>query len=494
MDLVHVVRHKVLVEKRSLRSVERETGVSRHTIRKYLKLPEPVHVVGEPRRRRVTASVAPRIDALLDEWGKRTTPKQRITGTRLHRQLREEGVEIGITTVRVYLREKRRQAAEVFIPLVHRPGEVAQIDFFEVTVEEAGTIKKVWKFLMRLMHSGYDFVWLYERCDQLAFLDGHVRAFAAFGAVPSRCVYDNLSSAMHWRVGLTGERRRQLTDRFAALASHYLFEPCFARPGEGHDKGGVESRGRGIRLQHMVPIPRGETLSEIAEALRADLDAAAATKRDREGASVLDRFAHDVAVMRELPSAPFEARRCQTVSISSKATVQIEGAIYSVPSVWARLDATAYIGVDDIRVVCRGEVKLYTKARAGERQVRYRDYLPELARKPQAVRQVAPELLAELGQPWIRLWSLLVSTHGEREAARVFSRLLAAVVSHGEVRVREDLEIALSAEAPDLLALSRLLHAEDEVDVVAVPEALSGYEIDATSGADYDWLLEGGVR
>jgi hypothetical protein len=28
------------------------------------------------------------------------------------------------------------------------------------------------------MYSGREFAWLYERCDQLAFLDGHVRAFA----------------------------------------------------------------------------------------------------------------------------------------------------------------------------------------------------------------------------------------------------------------------------------------------------------------------------
>jgi len=33
-------------------------------------------------------------------------------------------------------------------------------------------------------------------------------------------------------------QERELTERFLALVSHYLFEPSFARPGEGHDKGG----------------------------------------------------------------------------------------------------------------------------------------------------------------------------------------------------------------------------------------------------------------
>lgn len=41
--------------------------------------------------------------------------------TRVHRQLVDEGHEVGITTVRAHLREKRRQEAEVFVPLIHRP-------------------------------------------------------------------------------------------------------------------------------------------------------------------------------------------------------------------------------------------------------------------------------------------------------------------------------------------------------------------------------------
>ncbi|MCA1837394.1 MAG: IS21 family transposase [Actinobacteria bacterium] len=235
MDQVHVIRHKVLVEGQSISAVARQMGVSRNTVRKYLRFPEPHRVMRQPKPSPVTDAVAPKIEEILKEWESRTTPKQRITGTRIHRQLVEEGYEVGITTVRDYLREKRRQQAEVFIPLVHRPGEEAQVDFFEVTVEEGGERRKVWKLVMRLMYSGRDFVWLYERCDQLSFLDAHVRAFEYFGGIPHRIVYDNLSAAVKRIVG----SQRELTERFMALSSHYLFELCFARPGEGHDKGGV---------------------------------------------------------------------------------------------------------------------------------------------------------------------------------------------------------------------------------------------------------------
>ena len=108
MDQVHVVRHKILVEGRSIRSVSRQMGISRNTIRKYLKVSEPVRVVRQKKPSPAMEMVAPRIDEIIEEWRDRTTAKQRITGTRIHRQLVEEGDEVGLTTLRSYLREKRR--------------------------------------------------------------------------------------------------------------------------------------------------------------------------------------------------------------------------------------------------------------------------------------------------------------------------------------------------------------------------------------------------
>lgn len=45
----------------------------------------------------------------------------------------------------------------------------------------------------------------YERCDQLAFLDGHVRAFAHLDGVARRCVYDNLAAAVRKIVGANSQ-------------------------------------------------------------------------------------------------------------------------------------------------------------------------------------------------------------------------------------------------------------------------------------------------
>jgi transposase len=489
MDKVYVIRHKVLVEHNSISSIARELGVSRNTVSKYLQTSEPVRKPdAAPRSRPVTDKVAPRIDELLSEWAGRVTPKQRITGTRIHRQLLKDGYQTGITVVRDYLREKRRRSAEVFIPLVHRPGEEGQFDFFDVDVEEDGVFRKAWKLVLRLPYSGRDFVGLYDSCDQLSFLDGHVRAAAHLKGLPQRIVYDNLSAAVKRRVGLLP----QLTDRFQALVSHYLFEPCFTRPGEGHDKGSVEARGKGLRLQHLTPVPRGKSLEEMSSVLLSKVERSWRERIQRDGRRCWDLWQEEQAKLLPLPGSPFEARKTLLVPVSSKSTVQIAGATYSVSSGWARLEATAYVGVEDIRLVCRGETEVVPRQRRGGKRISYRHYLPELARKPQAVRQVAPELVAELGEPYGRLWSLLVGRYGSREAGRVLSRVLGAVVDHGSETVAEALEVALDAGRCDLLAMAgRLRRAET---VVEVPSSLKSYEIEAVSPADYDILLQGGVR
>ena len=76
MDQVHVVRHKILVEGQSIRSVSRQMSISRNTIRKYLKVSEPVRVVRQKKPSPVAEMIAPRVEEILAEWRGRTTAKR----------------------------------------------------------------------------------------------------------------------------------------------------------------------------------------------------------------------------------------------------------------------------------------------------------------------------------------------------------------------------------------------------------------------------------
>jgi transposase len=479
MDQVHVVRHKVLVEGQSVRKTAREMRISRNTVKRYLDQPAPARVELLPRARPVAEKIGPRIEALLAESPRWTGGKQRLTATRLHAMLLAEGREVGITTVKEAVAEWKRRRREVFIPLVYPAGDLAQVDFFEVLVELGGKRQKAWMFVMRLMHSGRDFACLYLRQDQVSFLDAHVRAFEHFGCVPQRIAYDNLKAAV---AKILVGSERQLAPLFLALASHYLFEACFCRPRTGHDKGGVESRGKSIRLQHLVPIPQGDDLFAMRAALLARLDEAHDAKR----------FAAERAQSLPLPERAFDARRTHTPSVTTRSLVSVEGALYSVPCEWAGLDATAHVGADVVVIVGPTGSVQHARMRFGGKSIDYRHYVRELAKKPQAVRQVAAELTRDLGPSFVAAWRSLVDAHGPKQAARIFAKVLGHVETRGVKDVALILDAAIARSEPLLLALAPPIPTLAYVACDALPLSLRGVEIVAGCAADYDVLLVGG--
>jgi transposase len=163
MDEVHVIRHKVLVEGLSQRRVAREFGISRLTVRKYVEQAVPVRQERGPRARPVWEKVGARLEEVLADAKRWTGGKQQLTATRLHELLVAAGYQVGVTLVRAAVAEWKRQRREVYVPLTYRPGDLADVDFFEVLVDVDGTRHKAWLFLMRLMYSGRDFAWIYKR-------------------------------------------------------------------------------------------------------------------------------------------------------------------------------------------------------------------------------------------------------------------------------------------------------------------------------------------
>ena len=488
MDQVHVIRHQVLVEGRSQRRVAKEFGISRLTVRKYVAEAAPCRKESGPRARPVWEKVAARVEALLTASTQWTAGKQRLTATRLHELLVAEGHTVGVTVVKAAVAEWKRQRREVFVPLTYRPGDLAEVDFFEVWVDVEGTRRKAWLFLMRLMYSGRDFAWIYERQDQISFLDGHVRAFAHFDGVPARIAYDNLRAAV---VRILVGGARTLTPRFAALASHYLLEACFCRPGEGHDKGGVEARGQAVRQQALVPIPSGPTLAGINATLLAQMDARLATTRDAAGQTIEARFAEEQRVFRLAPP-PFAPEATTLATVTPRALVRLEGAVYSVWARWAGLDLVVRIGASTVTIVGRDGTRVHhPRKRFGQRSIDYRHYLAELARKPQAVRQVLPDLLRDLGAPFPAVWDQLHAAHGPREAARLFAKVLGQLDTQGAAIVVPALTAALATGTPLLLALTPARMSIDRLEPAAVPAPLRAIEVGSGCAADYDaWLVE----
>ena len=316
----------------------------------------------------------------------------------------------------------------MFIPLTYRPGELAEVDFFEVLVDIAGVRQKAWLFLCRLMFSAATLGGSTSARIRSVFSMAMCAPLRILTAVPARLAYDNLRPAVT-RILVGGERA--LTARFAALALHYLFEPCFCRPATGHDKGGVEARGKGLRGRLLVPIPSGPTLAGVNATLLAGLDARLGEGRNLEGHTIGDRWTQELAVMAPVPP-PFVAAATTVCGVSPRALVRVAGATYSVWCEWAGLDVTVHVGPTHVEIVGPAGVGVpHPRRRFGQRSIDYRHYLRELARKPQAVRQVLPELLRDLGAPFPAAWARLEAVHGPREAARLFAKVLGQIEARG---------------------------------------------------------------
>jgi hypothetical protein len=117
-----------------------------------------------PERKRPVGRPAPALGAyreLIDSWlvADRDAPrKQRHTAKRIHDRLVEEhGAIVAETTVRDYVRRRRRElglAAEAFCPQVHDPGVTAEVDSGEAKVLIAGVLVTVGLFLMPVVFLG----------------------------------------------------------------------------------------------------------------------------------------------------------------------------------------------------------------------------------------------------------------------------------------------------------------------------------------------------
>jgi hypothetical protein len=101
--------------------------------------------------------------------------------------------------------------------------------------------------------------------------------------------------------------------------------------------------------------------------------------------------------------------------------------------------------------------------------------------------------MQELGAPYRNLWGMLTKTPGERDAARVLAKIVAAVVEHGAGGVTAALAPVIQSERAALSALQEQMAQVTLPQRIAVPEPLAGDEIEAGKASDYHFLLEGSL-
>jgi transposase len=375
----------------SIRALAARHGVHRRAVRQAL-----VDAVPPPRRtpQRVAPVLGPHVGTVR-RWLTEDLDaprKQRHTARRVWQRLvEEEGVAVAESSVRALVRQLKTEVGldrrEVMVPQRHPPGAEAEVDFGEFSASIGGVVMRLYLFVLRLSHSGKAVHVAYANQAQESFLDGHVRAFAALGGVPTGMIrYDNLRPAV---VRVMLGRERFENERFVALRSHYGFDSFYCRPGiEGaHEKGGVEGEIGRFRRRHLTPMPHLGSLAALNEALAA-ADARDDARRIAARAETVGvAAARERPLLRPLPGEPFDPAQSLCCRVDAKARICVRQSYYSVPArlagrrVETRLGATTVTVRADGRVVAEHVRSLHK----GSEDLVLDHYLEVLARKPGAL-------------------------------------------------------------------------------------------------------------
>ncbi len=425
MEIYGRIRRAVLVEGKSERTVAREFGVARETVRKMLRyaVPPGYRRQQPPKRPKLGPWVGV-IDAILEN-DKQQPKKQRHTAKRIFERLRAEHAYTGgYTIVKDYVRQNMLRHQEMFVPLTHAPGE-AQADFGEALVIVGGEERKAHYFAIDLPHSDDCFVRAFPAETTEAFLEGHVQAFAYFGGVPTTILYDNTKLAV---ARILGDGTRQKTRAFSELQSHYLFAEKFGRPAKGNDKGKVEGLVGYARRNFLVPIPRVNSWEELNERLLEQCRERRARRLRGHQETIGERWERDRAAFLSLPASAYEACEKRVARVSSMSLVRYRTNDYSVPTEYGHRDVLVKGYVHEVLIVCGSKV-IARHRRSYEREDMVFDplhYLALLEQKARALDQAAPLAGWELPECFARLRRLLearLHKGGKREYVQVL-RLL----------------------------------------------------------------------
>ena len=491
MEIYGRVRRAVRVEGRSQRAVAREFGLSRETVRKMLQYAVPPgYQRQQPIKRPKLGPWLGVIDAILND-DKQRPPKQRHTSKRIFERLKEEhGFTGGYTIVKDYVRTATLRGQEMFVPLMHPAGE-AQVDFGEALVVIAGVEQKAHYLVMDLPQSDDCFVAAFPAETTEAFLEGHVRAFAHFGGVPTRILYDNTRIAV---AKILGGEERQRTRAFSELQSYYLFADKFGRPAKGNDKGKVEGLVGYARRNFMVPIPRVSSWQE----LNAHLEQQCQKRRERRlrghSETIGERFERDRAALLPLPAAPYEA--CEKIStrVSSLSLVRYRSNDYSVPTQYGHRQVWVKGYVHEV-VIASGSEVIARHERNYEREVVVFDplhYLALLEQKTRALDQAAPLAGWRLPESFVQLRRLLearLRKHGSREYVQVLRLLETFNIVEVTLAIEDALQLGtISFDAVRHLLLCRIERRPPRLDMENYPH-LPLAQVRTTQAADYMSLL-----
>lgn len=229
----------------SLRRIAVEVGCAVNTVRRHLALEAvPKYERKVKRERKLGAYelyLRERQTAAQPDW---------IPATVLYREIVERGYRGGQSQLRAFMRTLRPTLpAEPVVRFETAMGEQLQVDWVEFRKGAA----PLHAFCATLGYSRASYVEFVSDMKVATLIACHERAFAAFGGVPRRILYDNMKTVVLER-DVYGEGQHRYHAGFLDYAGHSGFIIKLCRPYRAKTKGKVERFNGYLRRSFYVPL------------------------------------------------------------------------------------------------------------------------------------------------------------------------------------------------------------------------------------------------
>ena len=446
MEMLGKVRRMYLRDKQSLHEIAKRTGLSRNTLRKWLRKPEDA-APPQYRREAITTKLSA-FHAMLEQALKADAHRirqNRRTGKALFAQIKADGYAGSYSRVTDFIREWRGRegkAPHAFVPLTFEHGEAFQFDWSEEGLVIGGIYRRIQVSHMKLCASRAFWLVAYPSQGHEMLFDAHTRSFAALGGVPRRGIYDNMKTAVD---KVNKGKGRIVNARFTVMCAHYLFDPDFCNVASGWEKGVVEKNVQDSRRRIWIAAQERQFgsfaelnawVGERCRALWSEL-----RHPEYEAFSVADMLEQEQAQMMPMPT-PFDGYVEKAARVSSTCLVTVNRNRYSVPCELAGQMVSTRLYPARVCVVAGDMVVARHERIVDRKQVRYdwQHYIPLVQRKPGALRNGAP--FADLPAPLQRLRQGLMRHAG---GERVMAQVLAAVPTAGLPAVLVAVELVIES-------------------------------------------------
>ena len=497
MGTLAKIRRMHLRDGLPIKEIERRTGLARNTIKAWLRKGEMV----EPKYpQRVNQTKLDGYTETLATWLKADLyrgKRDRRTIKALYEGLLEQGYTGGYGRVAAFARRWRaEQSGKVgkgaFVPLKFALGDAFQFDWSTEYAWVGGLRRRLEVAHTKLCGSRAFWLVAYPSQSHEMLFDAHARAFAAFGGVPQRGIYDNMKTAVD-KVGKG--KARNVNARFHAMTGHYLFEADFCNVASGWEKGQVEKnvQDRRRHIWREAGQRRWTDLDELNTWLRqVCVDSWQELTHPEWGElSVADVWQQERGHLMALPK-PFDGYVEQPARVTTTALIHFQRNRYSVPCEWVNAVVSLRAYASKLRLIGPGGAAVEL-TRSFDRDQTFYDwqhYIGLLERKPGALRNGAP--FKEMPAPLQELQRQLLKNPG---GDRVMAQVLSAVPLHGVEAVVVAAELALQAGRVSgehvLNTLARLK--ESPVGVTDIDTPLKLQTPPVANPARYDGLRRTGV-